>query len=325
MTMRITVQRFLPVAVMAAFIAACADAPTSAVGFTPSLPNLDLGSIATPPPEELVLCKAGPVGTYTFNATATHPVLRNAATGANDLTTATYTIVVSAGSTINVGGSVVPGACYAFTNTSGSHNHIAVASGSINATVTVVETGIPAGIDFDHVVVYQNTAGVVSTTSSTTNSASGHLGGIAVGQSLGASITFYNVLEPTTGCTYTKGWYQNPNGAPTVTAVDGRTKTEAQTILASTPSPNPAKNLGVTWGSDNLLHNLYQQLLTALLNGGASGPADVQTAITDAQNGTGGTGLNITTTLTHDEMAALVATLTAFNEGTYPGWPHCAD
>ena len=127
---------------------------------------------------------------------------------------------------------------------------------------------------------------------------------------------------PVTGCTYTKGWYGNKNGAPTVVAVDGRSQTEAQTILGSTPGkPN-----GVTWGSDNLLHNLYQQLLTAILNlNGASGPAAVNTAIADALAGTGGTGLNITTTLTHDEMAALVETLSAFNEGTFAGWPHCPD
>lgn len=133
-------------------------------------------------------------------------------------------------------------------------------------------------------------------------------------------VTFNNTLTAT-GCTYTKGWYQNKNGAPTVVAVDGRTKTEAQTIFASTPGkPN-----GVTWGSDNLLHNLYQQLLAALLNGGAGGPTAVQQAITDAQNGTGGTGLNITTTLTHEQMSALVEILSNFNEGEYAGWPHCGD
>lgn len=141
-------------------------------------------------------------------------------------------------------------------------------------------------------------------------------------------VTFTNHFTPpqeNTGCTYTKGWYQNKNGSPTVTAVDGRTKLEAQTIFKSTPSPNPAKNLGVTWGTDNLLHNLYQQLLAAILNGGAGGPSAVQQAITDALAGTGGTGLNITTTLTHDQMAALVVTLSNFNEGLFTGWPHCAD
>jgi hypothetical protein len=145
-------------------------------------------------------------------------------------------------------------------------------------------------------------------------------------------VTFTNHFTPppVTGCTYTKGWYQNKNGAPTVTAVDNRTKSEAQTILASTPSPLPKQNLGVTWGTDNLLHNLYQQLLAALLNLGGNGhehdgPQAVDNAIDAALAGTGGTGLNITTTLTHDEMSALVDVLSAFNEGTFQGWPHCSD
>jgi hypothetical protein len=140
--------------------------------------------------------------------------------------------------------------------------------------------------------------------------------------------TFTNTFTepPATGCVYTKGWYKNKNGAPTVIAVDGRTKAEAQAIFLA----NPGKPNGVSWGSDNLLLNLYQQLLAALNNLGGDaneddGPAAVDAAIDDAQDGTGGSGLNITTTLTHDEMAALVATLSAFNEGTFAGFPHCPD
>lgn len=143
------------------------------------------------------------------------------------------------------------------------------------------------------------------------------------------TVTFTNefTAPPVTGCTYTKGWYQNKNGSPTVLdGVDGRTKLEAQTIFKSTPGkPN-----GVTWGSDNLLHNLYQQLLAAINNVGGEAnigdaPTEVADAIGDALAGTGGTGLDITTTLTHDEMSALVDILSAFNEGEYPGWPHCDD
>jgi hypothetical protein len=195
--MSTTVRRFLPVALTAAFISACADAPTSTVRFSPTLPSQHLVPIATPELEFVALCKAGPVGTYTFDATATHAVLRDATTGNYSLTAATYTIVVSAGSTIDVGGTTVPGACYSFSNTRGTHNHIALAGGTIDATVTVVETGIPAGIDFDHVVVYQLNSGTVSSSSSTTNSASGRLGGtVAQPATLGANIVFYNVTEP---------------------------------------------------------------------------------------------------------------------------------
>ena len=327
--MRTTVRGFIPVALIAASISACADAPTSAVRFSPSLPSQHLVPIVTPEVEFVALCKAGPVGTYTFDATATHPVLRDAATGAYSLTSATYTIVVTAGSTIDVGGTSIPGACYSFSNTRGTHNHIALAGGTVDATVTVVETGIPAGIDFDHVVVYQLSSGTVSSSSSTTNSASGRLGGtVAQPAMLGANIVFYNVPEPPpAGCTYTKGWYQNKNGAPTVIAVDGRTIAQAQAIFAATPG-QPG---GVTWGTNNKpnsLLNLYQQLLAALNNLGGDanyddGPAAVTSAITAALAGTGGTGLNITTTLSATEIGNLTTTLASFNEGAFVNWPHC--
>ena len=135
-------------------------------------------------------------------------------------------------------------------------------------------------------------------------------------------VTFVNDYTapppPPSGCTYTKGWYRN-NGSTTVVAVDGRTQAEAQAIFAATPGkPN-----GVTWGADNNNLNLYQQLLAALLNGGASGPAAVQTAIGDAQTATGGSGLVITVAA-GTNVSALIATLSQFNEGTFANWPHCS-
>ena len=132
-------------------------------------------------------------------------------------------------------------------------------------------------------------------------------------------------VTTTTGCTYTKGWYQNKNGAPTVIGVDGRTKAEAQAIFAATPG----KPGNVTWGVDNKpnnLLNLYQQLLAALNNLGGNataGPDAVDEAIADALAGTGGTGLNITTTLTEQEIGELADLLASFNEGKFAGWPHC--
>lgn len=140
-------------------------------------------------------------------------------------------------------------------------------------------------------------------------------------------VTFENsfTAPPSTGCTYTKGWYRN-NGSSTVIAVDSRTIAEAQAIFKATPG----KPGGVTFGGDNTLLNLYQQLLAALNNLGGDaneddGPDAVDAAIDAAQDGTGGTGLNITTTLSQTEMSALIATLAAFNEGTFTGWPHCDD
>lgn len=327
--MRTTIQRFLPVALTVAFISACADAPTSTVKNLPAPPSLHQGVIATPGFEQVILCKAGPVGTYTFDATASHPVLRNeSAAGLHDLTAATYTINVTAGSTINIGGNQVPGACYSFgTNL---HNHIALASGGVNATVTVVEAGIPAGIDFDHVLKYQNDAGTITSSTSTTNSATVQVGGVTVA-SLGASITFFNVPEPPpSGCTYTKGWYQNKNGAPTVIAVDGRTIAEAQAIFAATPG-QPG---GVTWGvgaltnnKPNNLLNLYQQFLAALQNLGGdanedNGPPAVDAAIDAVQAATGGSGLYISMVAGTD-VGALTGVLASFNEGAFADWPHC--
>jgi hypothetical protein len=195
--MSTTVRRVLPVALTAAFVSACADAPTSTVRFAPDLPSLHQIPVAAPVVELVGLCKVGPAGTYTFNATADQPVLRNEAfvsPAVHNLTAATYTVTVTALSTIDVGGTIVQGACYNF---GANHSHMALASGGITANVTVVETGIPAGIDFDHVVVYQRNGGTVTPTSSTTNSASAQAGGApSVPATLGANIVFYNVVEP---------------------------------------------------------------------------------------------------------------------------------
>ena len=145
---------------------------------------------------------------------------------------------------------------------------------------------------------------------------------VFINDDLEKRVTFTNTF-PSAGCTYTKGWYRN-NGSSTVIAVDGRTIAEAQAIFAATPG----KPGGVTFGGDNTLLNLYQQLLAALNNLGGDaneddGPAAVDAAIDAAQDGTGGAGLNITTTLTQTEMSDLIDVLSAFNEGEYAGWPHC--
>ncbi len=150
---------------------------------------------------------------------------------------------------------------------------------------------------------------------------------LKINADMGRIVTFTNTFTepPVTGCTYTKGWYRN-NGSSTVIAVDGRSIAEAQAIFNATPG----KPGTVTFGGNNTLLNLYQQLLTALNNLGGDaneddGPAAVDDAIDDAQDGTGGSGTDITTTLTQQEMSDLINTLTAFNEGTFAGWPHCSD
>jgi hypothetical protein len=303
---------------VAVFAMACSDAPTNTVAFTPTLHLIEVDA---PEREAVVLCKAGPAGTYSFNATASHAILRDPVTGVHNLSAATYSIVVTAASTIDVGGTTVQGACYDFQG----HNHIAEVGGGTNATVTVIETPIPAGVDFDHVVVYQRDNATTTVTSSTTNSATAGIGGVSSPGNLGASILFYNVAEPT-GCTYTKGWYQNKNGAPTVIAVDGRSVSEAQQIFAATPG-QPGN---VTWGTNNKpnnLLNLYQQLLAALQNLGGDplgGPPSVDAAIAAALAATGGTGTNITVT-PGTAIGDLITPLAAFNEGNVAGFPHCTD
>jgi len=141
-------------------------------------------------------------------------------------------------------------------------------------------------------------------------------------------------LAPPDICTYTKGWYQNKNGSPTVTDMDGRLKAANQAIFAATPG----KPGDVTWGRNgatdnkpNNLLNLYQQLLAALHNLGGNptaGPNDVDDAIADALAGTNEDGkgdYHINTTLSDTEISDLIETLSAFNEGKFAGFPHCTD
>ena len=271
--MRTTVRNFLPVALTAAFVSACADAPTATAPFTP---NLHVIPIATPQLEVVVLCKAGPVGTYTFNATATAPVLRDPNTGVQNLSAATYTINVTAGSTIDVGGTVVPGACYDFSG----HNHIATVSGTSIETVTIVEAGIPAGIDFDHVVVYQNNAGSISSTSSTTNSASGQAGGVAGTATQGASITFFNVVEPPPpgleGCT--PGYWKQDQHFDSWTAPYDPSDDFDTTFGVDLFSPDITllQALELTGGKGGL-NQLARAAVAALLNAASSGVDSPQT------------------------------------------------
>lgn len=193
--MRTRLRAFLFTGV-AALLAACADNPISPRNIET---NLHLLPIASPALERLVICKAGPAGTYTFQANASHPVLVDVASGVHNLSAASYSVTVTAGSTIDIGGTVQQGACATFfrddAGTEDTHNHVGLASGSVDASVTVTETGIPAGIEFDHVVVYQNEGGTVTTSSSDVNSAVGRLGG-GTGGLTGAAIVFHNVALP---------------------------------------------------------------------------------------------------------------------------------
>jgi len=319
MGFRVEIRGAAALAALAVAVSACADSVAPRSGLLPATPSLTITNelydlLSGPFPEgmhggEVRLCKAVSSGDpgATFNFTVT-------TNGAGTLPDATPTLVVPAGDTACV---------IVYTSLIGNGG----------GAEQVVITEDPDQTDWDLVdidtrrLLGQGMFNAGLYTAPRLDDAedfANRKATVYANNDMARIVTFLNDFTPPTGCTYTKGWYQNKNGAPTVIAVDGRTKSEAQTIFASTPGkPN-----GVTWGSDNLLHNLYQQLLAALQNLGGdanedNGPAAVDAAIDAAQDGTGGTGLNITTTLTHDQMAALVTVLTAFNEGTYAGWPHC--
>jgi hypothetical protein len=251
---------------------ACADAPTAIRVPTLRMPTIDqhIVPISSTQLEFLVLCKVGPVGTYAFTANATHPVLYNSVSGNYDLTSATYTIDVTAGSTIDVGGVIELGECAEFTKNGALHNHVGLSSGSLDATVTIQETNLPADTQFDHVVTYQNDGGVVSANSSTTNQATPRLGGYGSPRVLtGASVVFYNTetVEPPTGCTLTQGywkthsekgpapydntWAQLPNGASTTFYLSGATW---YAVFQTAPK-------------GNAYYNLAHQFMAARLNG----------------------------------------------------------
>lgn len=212
--------------------------------------------------------------------------------------------------------SVGDGECVAVWSTGGN--------AGVTDLVTVTETAVPG---YTTSLVKATVEDGITTTgasvaSNTTFNTITNPGGTGTD---GVVVTFTNTEDVTTGCTYTKGWYRN-NGSSTVIAVDGRTIAEAQAIFNATPG----KPGTVTFGGNNSLLNLYQQFLAALNNLGGDaneddGPTAVDDAIDAVQLGTGGSGTAITTTLTQTEIGTLTATLAAFNEGTFAGWPHCDD
>ncbi|HEX9565205.1 MAG TPA: hypothetical protein VF981_14580 [Gemmatimonadaceae bacterium] len=170
----------------------------------------------------------------------------------------------------------------------------------------------------------QDAAGAGLTSGTTT------IGGVTTNNA-GAVITFTNTLVEA-GCTFTKGYYRNHPDAVSdlITDLGGSITVggqslddaQAQAILDATPGKPGA----ITFTSNNLL-NLTQQLITAILNGGESGPSSVQTAIADANAGISiaGDKTSITTTLSNTEVSALIGALAGFNEGALDGFPHCDD
>jgi len=286
-----------------AFLAACSDSPMEPTP-TAVVPTATfaVGAVtATPAPEavtgKIVVCKTGNAGgSFSFSRTTEGPnIVASTWVGAGPITIAT-------GTCLEIANDDSP---------SGSGSHITVTEAPAANTVQTITACRFRGYQLDGV-----------TLNPPENCVYANGGDLFLNHFHGYVITYNNVFTPPppppTGCTYTKGWYRN-NGSNTVTAVDGRSKVEAQKIFDATPG----KPGGVTWQGSNDVLNLYQQLLAAILNGGKNGPQAVKDAIAAAEAGTGGSGLAITTTLTQAQVSALINTLSSFNEGTFTGWPHC--
>jgi hypothetical protein len=150
---------------------------------------------------------------------------------------------------------------------------------------------------------------------------------VAVNMFHDAQVTFVNTAIPTTGCTFTKGWYRN-NGSNTIIALaDGLTKSQQQQVFDATPG-QPGL---VTWNGGNNTLNLYQQLLAAINNLGGNltaGPTAVDVAVAAALAGTSVTTLNGGVQITvaaGTDVSGLIDVLSSFNEGDFTGWPHCDD
>jgi len=276
-------------------MAACSDSPTAPATPTaiPKTTSFELGTgefaLRAPVATELIVCKAGDVG-GSFNL-----VIEAGESGAGVPETRALPF------NLNPGAGGVANCTLAATD-------LGDAGDELGDYFTVNET-VDAGVTSSR-VCYLNNGDLV---------ADGCPDRFFINTAHGWTVVVTNVAPPEeTGCTYTKGWYQSKNA--TLTGADGLDVAVEAAFFAATPN----KTGSVSFVGPNNLLNLYQQLLAALENGGESGPQAVQDAIDDAQDGTSvSAGGELTTTLTNTEISALIVTLSAFNEGTYKGWPHC--
>ena len=286
-----------------AFLAACSDSPTDpAANVMVPKANLAVGGVtSTPAPTattgKLFVCKTGNAGgSFTFSRSTTGTVVGSSYVGGANASISGVNIAVN--TCLEVANDDSP---------SGNGSFITINEAPAANTVQTITACQFRGYALDGVTLNPPEACVFV-----------NGGNVFLNHFHGYVITYNNVFTPPpSGCTYTKGWYRN-NGSNTVTAVDGRSKADAQAIFAATPG----KPGDVTWEGGNNTLNLYQQLLAAILNGGLNGPTAVKNAIAAAQAATGGTGQNITL-VPGTDVSALIDVLSSFNEGEFPNWPHC--
>ena len=296
---------------LAAFAMACADSSTP-LGLAPSGPSLVVSSTTTASPPvpfgAIELCKTSNVaGTFTFTTSTTATTGTRVDDGTPDVSI-----------TIGAGGGTVCEIVY-------SGNTLPNASGA--NSFTIVENANAATLTNIDVIRYlhPDPTYLAGTHLNDTEDEATRTAVVRINSDMARRVTFTNTTTVVTPvCTYTNGWYRN-NGSDDITMVlDGRTVAQQQAIFDATPG----KPGSVTFGDNNNLLNLYQQLLAALnnLDGNLTGgPAEVDAAIAAAMAGTGGTGFAITTTLTDTQISDLIDTLSDFNEGTFAGFPHCDD
>lgn len=286
------------IAASAVIAIGCTDgsSPTS-----PGLkPSLALGDITNAPGTavlgKLLVCKSGD-----SNISGTFTIVKNSGTG-----TFVSPVTVAVGKCVEVANDGSRAGAGVFSSFAVSEN-----AAADPANTTQVFIGCSKINEVNTVITTSDCFATVNRSDIPINGFHGFL------------LTYKNVFTPPpTGCTFTKGWYRN-NGSSTVIAVDGRTIAQEQAIFDATPG----KPGNVTWQGDNNTLNLYQQLLAALNNLGGNptaGPPAVDAAVAAALAGTGGTGLNITLAAGTD-VSGLIDVLSAFNEGTFAGWPHCAE
>jgi hypothetical protein len=286
-----------------AFLAACSDSPTSpaaAPAFVPKT-SFAVGAVTpTPAPEavtgKIIVCKTGNVGgSFSFTRSTEGPnIVASTFVGTGPITIALNTCLEVANDD----------------SPSGSGSHITVTEAPAANTVQTITACSFRGYQLDGVTLNPPVACTYV-----------NGGDLFLNHFHGYVITYNNVFTPpSTGCTFTKGWYRN-NGSNTIIAVDGRTVGQEQQIFDATPG----KPGNVTWGADNNNLNLYQQLLAALNNLGGNataGPPAVDAAVAAALAATSGTGTTIIVAPGTD-VSGLIDVLSAFNEGTLAGWPHC--
>jgi uncharacterized repeat protein (TIGR01451 family) len=246
-----TARNIIPVFLVlgaAIVLAGCGETPTTPETLR-GAPSFHVIPPESPELELLVLCKVGPVGTYTFQATADRPVLWNGSTNAFDLSSEEYSIAVGATDFLTIGGQSVQGSCFIFNSrlpSGTTHDHIARASGGVPpATVTIVETGIPANIGFDHGVTYQRVGATTAAVSTTTNSVSGQVGGETA--QYGANIVFYNkTLDPSLAITKTADAASVAAGTPIGFTIEVKSNGPgiANHVVLSDALPAGA---GITW------------------------------------------------------------------------------